>query len=147
MEGGELISVDSLAERICATEGIDGLTFSGGEPMLQKEALYELISRIKTRRPELTIIVFTGFLKEDFHSEASQKILDSIDLLVDGEYYYEQNDDKGLRGSANQRLHFLTDRLEGYRGQLEEGERVYDMQAVGENELWTIGIAPSRGRK
>ena len=147
MEGGELVSVESLADRICATEGIDGITFSGGEPMLQKEALYELISNVRIRRPELTIIVFTGFLKEDFHSEYSRKILDSIDLLVDGEYFYEQNDNKGLRGSANQRLHFLTDRLAGHKDNLEGGKRIYDMHAVGENELWTIGIAPSRGRK
>lgn len=145
VHAGELVSVAVLADNICSEEGIDGLTISGGEPMLQKEALCRLLTRVRERRPELTVIMFTGYLKEDFKSDASRKILGMIDLLVDGEYFYEQNDNKGLRGSSNQRLHFLTDRLEPYREMLENSPRKYDMQLSGENELWTIGIAPSRG--
>jgi anaerobic ribonucleoside-triphosphate reductase activating protein len=132
-------------DKIVESTDIDGLTVSGGEPMLQKEALSSLLHKVREMRPDLSVILFTGYLLEDFQSDVSKDVLDCIDLLIDGEYYHEQNDDMGLRGSANQRLHFLTSRLTSHKEELETGKRKYDMHLHGDNEIWTIGIAPSRG--
>jgi len=35
-------------------------------------------------------------------------------VLIDGPYVAALNDRRGLRGSANQRVHHLTDRLRGF---------------------------------
>lgn len=145
LDGGTRMSVDQLVDSIVECTDIDGLTVSGGEPMLQKEALSGLLHKVREKRPDLSVILFTGYLLEDFQSDVSKDVLGCIDLLIDGEYYHEQNDDMGLRGSANQRLHFMTSRLTGYREELETGRRIYDMHLCGDNEIWTIGIAPSRG--
>lgn len=145
LDGGTRISVDQLLDKIVESTDIDGLTISGGEPMLQKEALSSLLHKVREMRPDLSVILFTGYLLEDFQSDVSKDVLDCIDLLIDGEYYHEQNDDMGLRGSANQRLHFLTSRLTSHKEELETGKRKYDMHLHGDNEIWTIGIAPSRG--
>lgn len=145
LDGGTRISVDQLLDKIVESTDIDGLTVSGGEPMLQKEALSSLLHKVREKRPDLSVILFTGYLLEDFQSDVSRDVLDCIDLLIDGEYYHEQNDDMGLRGSANQRLHFLTSRLTSHKEELETGKRKYDMHLHGDNEIWTIGIAPSRG--
>lgn len=145
LDGGTRISVDQLLDKIVESTDIDGLTVSGGEPMLQKEALSSLLHKVREMRPDLSVILFTGYLLEDFQSDVSKDVLDCIDLLIDGEYYHEQNDDMGLRGSANQRLHFLTSRLTSHKEELETGKRKYDMHLHGDNEIWTIGIAPSRG--
>ena len=145
LDGGTRISVDQLLDKIVESTDIDGLTVSGGEPMLQKEALSSLLHKVREMRPDLSVILFTGYLLEDFQSDVSKDVLDCIDLLIDGEYYHEQNDDMGLRGSAHQRLHFLTSRLTSHKEELETGKRKYDMHLHGDNEIWTIGIAPSRG--
>lgn len=145
LDGGTRISVDQLLDKIVESTDIDGLTVSGGEPMLQKEALSSLLHKVREMRPDLSVILFTGYLLEDFQSDVSKDVLDCIDLLIDGEYYHEQNDDMGLRGSANQRLHFLTSRLTSHKEELETGKRKYDLHLHGDNEIWTIGIAPSRG--
>ena len=145
LDGGTRNSVDQLLDKIVESTDIDGLTVSGGEPMLQKEALSSLLHKVREMRPDLSVILFTGYLLEDFQSDVSKDVLDCIDLLIDGEYYHEQNDDMGLRGSANQRLHFLTSRLTSHKEELETGKRKYDMHLHGDNEIWTIGIAPSRG--
>ncbi len=44
-------------------------------------------------------------------SQEVPDFLSEIDLLVDGRYQAELNDDHGLRGSSNQKFHYLTNRL------------------------------------
>ncbi len=43
--------------------------------------------------------------------DEAQELLRYCDLLIDGQYVEHLNDGNGLRGSSNQRFHFLTDRL------------------------------------
>src|SRR5438132_12678699 len=58
--GGEVVQVSRLAEEIIALREIDGLTFSGGEPMSQADALIELVDRVRACR-DLSIVCYTGF--------------------------------------------------------------------------------------
>jgi anaerobic ribonucleoside-triphosphate reductase activating protein len=94
--------------------------------MIQAEPLCQLLDKVKDKRPELTIISFTGFRKENLTAPAQIQLLNTIDLLIDGEYVDELNDGMGLRGSSNQRLHFMSNRLLPFKEELEHGKRVIE---------------------
>ena len=141
-EGGAEVSCSDLAKEILDTPQIDGITISGGEPLLQAEALTELLDIILSQKPDLTVILFTGFQIEEITDEKSLRLLRQIDLLIDGEYIDELNyDNIGLRGSENQRLIFLSDRLLSFQEELTKGERKREIHLLNPNELLTIGIA------
>ena len=113
LAGGRLIPVDQIAKRIITNLESDGITISGGEPFLQARALCAMIDLIKCER-DIGVIVYTGYtLIELRSSEApdySSEFLKRIDLLIDGPYLQELNDDRSLRGSSNQSIIPLTDR-------------------------------------
>lgn len=128
IDGGTIAETDSLVADIASRHDIDGITVSGGEPMLQSDALARLLEGVARLRPELTVVVFTGFRIEELTADpAACRVLEQIDLLVDGRYVESLNDGRGLRGSSNQRLHFLTPRLEAWRDELERGPRRVDV--------------------
>lgn len=79
-----------------------GITFSGGDPILQKEALLKVIKYIRSRKPDINIWVYTGFLFEDINN---LPLLKEIDVLVDGQFKLNEKDiSLKFKGSANQRV-------------------------------------------
>jgi anaerobic ribonucleoside-triphosphate reductase activating protein len=91
---------------------IAGVTFSGGEPMAQAAGLNALVDQIRADR-DWSVMSFTGYTIEHLsrHGDADQKeLLRRLDILVDGPYLRERHADLRWRGSANQRLLFLTGR-------------------------------------
>ncbi|WP_200157792.1 4Fe-4S single cluster domain-containing protein [Allochromatium vinosum] len=107
-----LIAVESLARDILDTPEVEGLTLSGGEPMLQARACRRLIEQVRARRPDFTLVLYTGFTLEELQRSGHGErlaLLDQVDVLIDGRYQAEHNDNRGLRGSSNQRVHLLTD--------------------------------------
>ena len=126
----------------------EGLTISGGEPMLQAEALARMIREIRGVR-DTGVIVYTGFVYETLLEKARQddgiqSFLEQIDLLIDGPYIQERNHGEPYRGSDNQRLLALTDRYSEqlksyYAGQ--QGRQI-EIRISGENTL-LVGV-PSR---
>ena len=106
----EHIEVDRLFREIVATEGIEGVTFLGGEPFSQAESLGELARML--REAKLSVMVFSGFTIEQLRQRSDALLLlDHVDLLVDGPYLQEQAvSNRRWIGSANQRTHFLSDR-------------------------------------
>jgi len=101
-----------LAQRILHGPRIEGVTFAGGEPFNQAGPLAELGHLIQSRN--LSVICFTGFLKEDIIAagrEDWRDLLAVTDLLIDGPYQKEAAElARPWVGSRNQRYHFLTDR-------------------------------------
>ena len=112
-----------LAEDILSQPHIEGVTLSGGEPFLQAAALADLLDIVLKRRPELTVISFTGYLREALSWPDAERLIDKLDLLIDGPYVKELNDNIGMRGSSNQRFHFLTSRLLPWKEEMECGKR------------------------
>lgn len=107
MEGGYIEGVDSLAEHVLAINGIEGITISGGDPFYQPDALLELLKIIKSKS-NLGVIIYTCFyfdeLKEMNNAAVEEIITNLSDLIIDGPYVEELNDDGYLRGSSNQQL-------------------------------------------
>ncbi|MCK6475939.1 MAG: radical SAM protein [Phycisphaerales bacterium] len=108
-ERRDLRSVDDLANCILATEGIEGVTFTGGEPFAQARALAALAGRV--RAGGLSVFVFTGYDLDELTRPEHRALLAVTDVVVAGRYV-EAKRANGLvwRGSANQRVLFLSDR-------------------------------------
>ena len=108
-ERRDLRSVEDLAAVILATEGIEGVTFTGGEPFAQARALTALAERVRTAG--LSVFVFTGYGLDELTRPEHLALLTVTDVVVAGRYI-ESKRATGLawRGSANQRVHFLSDR-------------------------------------
>ena len=101
-----IISLDELVEIISQAReefGIEGVTYSGGEPTLQQYLPY-LTQRIKSLN--LGVISFTGRKYEDV-----SEIIKGCDMVLDGAYdFIYPEKERRLLGSANQRIILLTGR-------------------------------------
>ena len=139
-----LISPRQLADQILSKPGIiDGLTFSGGEPMEQAAGLALLAQMTRQQRPDLNIICFSGYRHEQLINSPPNAgvaaLLAEIDILVDGTYIKEQNDGIGMRGSRNQRFLHLSPRMQDVR--LEDFPRGVEIQ-IDETGISLTGIPP-----
>lgn len=113
---GEMLSINEMFERVLRARdeyGLEGISFSGGEPFEQAVLLTELVRRI--RETELSVLSWSGytraFLESDRAPVGSRDFLGSLDVLIDGPFIRKRvQDDIPLRGSSNQTLHLLTDR-------------------------------------
>lgn len=143
--GGEAVALPELVDWILAQPTIEGITFSGGEPMGQSDALLQLVDQVRRER-DLGIVCYTGYRLEQLQqtgTRAQQTLLQRIDLLIDGVYQQAQHGDYLWRGSANQRLLLLTDRYQDILAQtLQAGDLSVGLEFVaGTNgELWFTGI-------
>ncbi len=117
--------LDFVPNRLVGTDGvcqwiddslknndIEGVTFLGGEPMLQAKGLSEVASWCSKRG--LSIMTFTGYTLRELETAplpSTSELLQFTDLLVDGPFIQEQPEiERNWAGSTNQRFHFLTDR-------------------------------------
>lgn len=122
--GGSLFDTEDIIEDIKSQKDIEGVTFLGGEPFEQAEALGIIAEEVQ--KTGLSVLCFSGFLLEELRAEEKNKLLlDNIDLLIDGEFKQELVDySRPWCGSSNQRYHFLTDRyneeiFEKYKNKVE----------------------------
>lgn len=93
---------------------INGLSLLGGEPFepQNQQGLLPLAEAVKARYPHKTIWCYTGYVLEEHlwkpgrvRGEYTDRLLQHIDVLVDGPFIEEQKDiSLRFRGSANQRL-------------------------------------------
>ena len=106
------VSVDDLAGRILATKGIDGVTFSGGEPFAQADALASVGEQVQ--KAGHTVVTYTGYTYEQLTSStdpAWNRLLGVTDLLIAGPYIGTLTCNKPYIGSSNQQLISLTGRV------------------------------------
>lgn len=104
---GSAVTVDQMANRILNVKGLDGVTFSGGEPFEQATALAQLSAIL--RAAGLSVLVYSGYRLEDLRAqEKFSSLLQVTDVLIDGEYRHDLSGPLRWRGSANQRVHILS---------------------------------------
>lgn len=106
--GGYVSDPENILKAIDQNPLLKGVTFSGGEPFMQAEALAELAVEIHKRG--LDIITYTGFTYEQLSDSFDKfpdrrELLKQTDYLIDGKF---EEDKKSLnlqfRGSSNQRI-------------------------------------------
>lgn len=139
--GGHELDVDDLAADIIINKNIDGITISGGEPFLQPVALCSLLDQVKKIRPQLTVIIYTGLTYENLlKTPECLKLIELSDIIIDGQYVESLNDNKGIRGSSNQRIIPITNRLDNYINIMESCNRKLQRIADTNGLITTIGI-------
>jgi anaerobic ribonucleoside-triphosphate reductase activating protein len=132
-EPRRLLTVDEVYDSVCSTPGIAGVTYSGGEPMHQAPALSVLSERL--RQVGYTVVCYTGYTIEQLLKRSDENIirlLRNTDILIDGPYVANLSAPLLWRGSANQRVHFLTD---AYR------EWIHMVQQEVAEVEFTVGVA------
>lgn len=126
-EANQLVTIESLVEKILSNDRNQGVTFSGGEPFWQAPALASLARQVKAAG--LNVMSFTGFTLEQLRSEfapaGAQDLLAELDLMIDGAYVESLaiHSPDSLVSSSNQRVHVfnpeLHDRLTWASDQIE----------------------------
>lgn len=136
-EINQLISTNTLAQKILSHPRNEGVTFSGGEPFWQAPALAALARQVKAAG--LNVMSFTGYTLEQLRSPyapaGAEDLLSQLDLLIDGPYVKSLavHRPDSLVSSSNQQVHIfnpaLSDRLTWASDQIEvhilkDGSRV-----------------------
>jgi anaerobic ribonucleoside-triphosphate reductase activating protein len=114
-EGGRAVALGVLVEQIeeaARSHGVEGVTLLGGEPLAHAAGAAALARAVRQRG--LTVMVFSGYTLEEARRMPDPAVADLLsltDILVDGPYLREQPEARRRWiGSANQRIHFLSDR-------------------------------------
>lgn len=104
INNGRMMTTEQIM-KIIMQDPFANVSFSGGDPMYQAEGFTELAQAIRSQSSK-TIWCWTGYTFEMLVRMPKQrKLLELIDVLVDGPYVESQRDtDLLFRGSRNQRL-------------------------------------------
>ena len=104
--GGREIDAETLLAEIRRNGLVSGVTFSGGEPFEQAEALLPLARQLKADGRHL--MAYSGYTYEQLIADSRagvRGLLEQLDLLVDGRYEAEHRSlELRFRGSTNQRV-------------------------------------------
>lgn len=104
--GGRNADVEEILSQIFGNPLTSGVTFSGGEPFVQAEALLPVAEAVKDHGKNL--MIYTGFLLEDLqrmNQPGVHRLLELADILVDGPFLLAERDlTLQYRGSSNQRV-------------------------------------------
>ena len=107
-EGGYEADLDEIVAQVREDPLLQGVTFSGGEPCGQPEALCTLAHRLRPYIKDL--VVYSGYPLEQLEEMAGQRpavgeLLALCDVLIDGPYIAAQRAlTLQYRGSAHQRV-------------------------------------------
>jgi anaerobic ribonucleoside-triphosphate reductase activating protein len=117
-----------VAEQVAAAHQIrfiDGVTFSGGEPMQQALDLLEMIRLLQRARPEISIGMYSGYTERELENghfwthdgiveEARRRVWTDIrqqlDFAVLGRFVATRQSQRPMRTSANQVLRLFSNR-------------------------------------
>lgn len=109
--GGTVVDSDEIVARIKSDPLIKGVTFSGGEPFEQAEALYPLAQELKGQGYHL--MAYSGYYLDELKRKPECiPLLETLDMLVDGPFIEEQKSlELQFRGSRNQHIIRIKDVL------------------------------------
>ena len=137
--GGRDIDIEEIVSMLDDNPLLDGVTFSGGDPMDQAEALIPLARIIKERG--LNLVIFTGYTYERLMELAAGRpgfteLLSYADILIDGPFIMAKKSlEIKFRGSSNQRIidvpkSLVEGRVVLHRIQIEEMENHPELVTV-----------------
>lgn len=144
ISNGNTIYVDDLINKVLQVENIQGITISGGEPFLQSNSLIEFINKLNEQKENMDYIVYTGLnYQEILLNKIQKKLLNHIDLLIDGEYIDELNSGTPLVGSSNQGVYILSDNGHKLAQDMnKQSSRKIEFVVENGDNLFMVGIPP-----
>lgn len=140
----ELVSAASVLqwlENAHHAHDLEGVTFLGGEPMLQAQGLSAVAQGAQSLG--LSVMVFSGYTKIELDAlqlPGVDQLLRYTDVLVDGPYEVnlpEQN--RRWAGSANQQFRYLTARYDERIESEGEVERVLEFRLRTDGSVFVNG--------
>ena len=134
------VDVGRLVKYIKSIPKADGITITGGDPFEQPEELLILIKEIKKLGYE-DILVYSGYTYEELvnKGELYNDILADIGVLVDGRYIDQLNDNTSFRGSSNQKIIVISQKLKERYIDAEKWERQTQI-TMNDNFIQAIGL-------
>lgn len=118
---GEEFNEEEILERIKENSILKGITISGGEPLCKENIseVLKFIKDVKEVRPEFNVWCYSGYTLEQLmnrNDETTNKCLEEIDVLVDGQFIQAKKDPTlKFRGSSNQRIIDLKPTLQTHK--------------------------------
>lgn len=109
INGGINYTVEEIASHILSKyqkhrHRYAGLTISGGDPLLQRDELKDLLHILKTSEPNMDIWIYTGYETEEVLTDFKD-LIQYVDTFVTGKFIEEKLDyNCKFRGSSNQEL-------------------------------------------
>lgn len=140
----ELVAASSVLEWLenaHHAHDLEGVTFLGGEPMLQAQGLAVVAQGAQSLG--LSVMVFSGYTKTELDMlrlPGTDQLLRYSDVLVDGPY--EANFPDHARrwvGSINQQFHYLTARYDARIESDGEVERVLELRLRADSSVFING--------
>jgi len=105
LEKGTITTTEKVLNQIERIHNhIEGITFTGGEPLLQKEAVITIAEKVKSWN--LTTLLSTGFEFEELCLDPSffSTLKNNCDVIIAGRYHHEERIGTGMLGSSNKRI-------------------------------------------
>ena len=142
-EERSIAEVTALVVSAHQERALEGVTFSGGEPMQQADALLALIESLRDRLPELSFGMYSGYSEPELSSgqywcgfelarrtkqDIWRSIKTQLDFAVLGRYAAGQPSTLSLRTSVNQKLAFFSERYREPEFEPQEVEILIDTQ-------------------
>jgi len=93
----------------------------------------------------LSLLSYTGYTLEEVRSSSipqHQQLLDQLDILIDGPYVEADSADLLWRGSANQRIHLLTERHRLLRNGLAARGAGIEVHLRRDGTVFWAGVPP-----
>jgi anaerobic ribonucleoside-triphosphate reductase activating protein len=130
---------------------LDGVTFSGGEPMQQADDLAELLQDLRTALPTLSLGMFTGYSEKELETGRYftrhwvdrdrrralwRSIRGQLDFAVMGRFNHLQPSHAPMRTSANQVLRLFSGR---YR-ESDLGDQMVEITIAADGLTRTTGF-------
>lgn len=141
-KNGYWVNVDDLAKEIKYTKGLTGITISGGEPFLQSKGIAKLLKIIR-KETLLDVMIYSGYTFEElkqWNNVNVNYILNNCDILIDGEYVENLNNNKMYRGSDNQTIHFLSDKYKSFERIINNRQNRSIEFVYNDGELFVVGL-------
>lgn len=136
-----------VADRILELlPGHDGITVSGGEPFQQAAGLAAMLERVR-EQSNVDVLIYSGYRLEEIlrAGEDARWLLAAADILIDGRYMDSASEGGLWRGSANQRMYFLSEKGLKHRGASQaSGSGALQLMNDPGGEIRIIGIPKKR---
>ncbi|WP_027909358.1 MULTISPECIES: 4Fe-4S single cluster domain-containing protein [Pseudomonadaceae] len=140
----ELVSASSVIEWLESAHhahDLEGVTFLGGEPMLQAQGLAVVAQGAQSLG--LSVMVFSGYTKTELNVmqlPGVDQLLRYTDVLVDGPYEVSLPEiSRRWAGSTNQQFHYLTARYDARIESNGEVERVLEVRLGTDGSVFING--------